>query len=296
VSMSRRTACDLDHVFPQSADRLSSEIILTPRCQCGEQFHASEEHIGRELKCRRCGNRVLIARPTVSESHPVKPRPARAPRPHQPRKPLPRYQHLYKATAIIGIFTLIGAMFLGNRASGRGEPSPTTPSASSDITTHSVPEASAPLPEAVPTCMADSRVPANGKELMRGGRGGNGGLTIDNGSGHDAVVGLYDLGKKRIVRLVYVRGGMVGQAISIEPGKYSVRFALGEAYSVDGRHFCSSDGASQFDDSIEYGIVEREDGRRYTRSWKMTLQPVVNGNATWHAIPADLVFGDPTLH
>jgi hypothetical protein len=131
---------------------------------------------------------------------------------------------------------------------------------------------------------------------MHGGRGGDGRLTIDNGSGHDAVVGLYDLGRKRIVRLVYVRGGMVGQAMSIEPGKYSVRFALGEAYSVDGRHFCSSDGASQFDDSIEYDTEEAENGRGYTQSWTMTLQPVINGNATWHDIPADLVFGDPTLH
>jgi vancomycin resistance protein VanJ len=36
---------------------------LTIRCQCGEEYHASEESTGRQIRCRRCGTMLLVARP-----------------------------------------------------------------------------------------------------------------------------------------------------------------------------------------------------------------------------------------
>lgn len=38
--------------------------MLTVRCRCGETYHAEESHVGRKLRCRRCG-RTLVVRPAT---------------------------------------------------------------------------------------------------------------------------------------------------------------------------------------------------------------------------------------
>ncbi|MBX6364370.1 MAG: endonuclease/exonuclease/phosphatase family protein [Gemmatimonadetes bacterium] len=38
--------------------------MLTVRCRCGETYHAEEAHVGRKLRCRRCG-RTLVVRPAT---------------------------------------------------------------------------------------------------------------------------------------------------------------------------------------------------------------------------------------
>lgn len=91
-----------------------------------------------------------------------------------------------------------------------------------------------------------------------------------------------------------MRSGQVGQALSIIPGNYSIRFAFGEAYSGSRGRFCSFHGATEFDHSVEYAEFETETGLRYSEE-QITLHKVVNGNAPSHGISEDLVFGDPTL-
>jgi hypothetical protein len=198
----------------------------------------------------------------------------------------------------------VGATYLGSHASGRGEQAAATPSAVLDTAAQSASEAADQLAEAKPTCVPDARVPTNGEELIRGGRGGDGALKIHNGSDHDAIVALYDEKDDSIVRRLYVHRGMVGQARSIKPGKYSIRVAFGELYSSDRRRFCSFDGATEFDDLFEYpeGGTENsphyegetENSPRFRRTWTITLYPVANGNASIHGISPDLVFGDST--
>ena len=194
---------------------------------------------------------------------------------------------------VIGVFLLIAATHFGTGTSGQGEQGPTAASAPSTPLPLSTPAPVVAAPETKPTCVSDPLVPANGKELMRGGRGGHGVLTIDNGSGYDAIVALYDQKDQRIVRRLYVRSSNVGRATSILPGNYSIRFAFGNAYSANRGRFCSFSGASEFDRPVEYVEYETEDGLRYKEA-RIGLLKVENGNARTHGIDADLVFGDAT--
>jgi vancomycin resistance protein VanJ len=51
---------------------------FTIECTCGERYHVDDAQIGRQLVCRRCGNRLEIRRPAESSSAPPKsPRKAR---------------------------------------------------------------------------------------------------------------------------------------------------------------------------------------------------------------------------
>jgi vancomycin resistance protein VanJ len=36
---------------------------FTLACQCGERFHVDEAHVGKQLRCRRCGAQVAVQRP-----------------------------------------------------------------------------------------------------------------------------------------------------------------------------------------------------------------------------------------
>ena len=46
--------------------------MMTIRCPCGEVFHADEQHIGRQLRCHRCGCIVDIQRPPAAGSAPCR--------------------------------------------------------------------------------------------------------------------------------------------------------------------------------------------------------------------------------
>jgi hypothetical protein len=267
--------------------------MLSIQCPCGEQFHAADEHVGRYLKCRRCGKNLLVARPITASSQRVEARRAEAPLPQQAVSAISSNRHLYAVGAtVIGLFLLIVATDLRRGMDGEKKDGTTA------ISTSAPAPKSAPStvvePRAIPpTCIPNTLVPATGKELKRGGRGGHGIPTIDNGSGYDAVVALYDQENERVVRRLYVRSGQVGQALSIIPGNYSIRFAFGEAYSVSRGRFCAFHGASEFDHTLEYAEFKTEDGLRYKEA-QISLHKVVNGNAPSHGISEDLVFGDPT--
>jgi endonuclease/exonuclease/phosphatase (EEP) superfamily protein YafD len=38
---------------------------FTLDCRCGEQFHVDEANVGKQLRCRRCGNQLAIQRPAT---------------------------------------------------------------------------------------------------------------------------------------------------------------------------------------------------------------------------------------
>jgi hypothetical protein len=46
--------------------------MATVACKCGEKFHPSPEHYGKEVKCRRCGRMVKLT-PDASFEAPPKP-------------------------------------------------------------------------------------------------------------------------------------------------------------------------------------------------------------------------------
>lgn len=141
------------------------------------------------------------------------------------------------------------------------------------------------------TCSADPNTPGSGAELRQGRRGGYSSLTVDNGTGDDAVVALFAHASRRVVRRIYVRAGERGQVLSIPRGFYSIRFALGADYSRQQRTFCRIEGASEFDRVVEFQEISDDEGIRYSVQ-TITLHRVVRGNAPSHTIDPSLVFQD----
>src|SRR5215204_22051 len=60
---------------------------FTIDCSCGERYHVDDSQVGRQLVCRRCGNRLVIRRPDESPvAPPMSPRKARIRRKSRPHK------------------------------------------------------------------------------------------------------------------------------------------------------------------------------------------------------------------
>jgi hypothetical protein len=146
-------------------------------------------------------------------------------------------------------------------------------------------------PAASPACVASSR-PASGEELTVGDRGGRGSLRIENGTGSDAVVALYDLDRARTVRRVYVRAGEVGHALSIRPASYKLKVAFGSGLTINTGRFCTVTGANEFDETVVFDERLVGNAIECVRE-RITLHTVPDGNASVHGIDAAFVFADP---
>src|SRR4051812_34669701 len=48
--------------------------MATVACKCGEKFHPSPEHYGKEVKCRRCGRMVKLIPDPAFDPPPPPPR------------------------------------------------------------------------------------------------------------------------------------------------------------------------------------------------------------------------------
>jgi len=59
---------------------------FTLECRCGERYHVDDSQAGRQLACRRCGNRLDIRRPT--EPAQARPNTARKARIRRKSRPL----------------------------------------------------------------------------------------------------------------------------------------------------------------------------------------------------------------
>jgi hypothetical protein len=138
-------------------------------------------------------------------------------------------------------------------------------------------------------CSAEVDAPVTGEQFTADNRTGHGVLTIDNGTGTDAVVALYDSTLQRTVRRFYVRAGDKAEIGGISPGTYSIRFAFGNGYSRSALRFCNIVGASEFDRPVDFTETRDDQGIRYSEK-RLTLHKVAHGNARTHVIDASLVF------
>lgn len=46
--------------------------MLKILCQCGESYQASEEHVGRQIHCRRCGRNITVERQRSAEEKEIR--------------------------------------------------------------------------------------------------------------------------------------------------------------------------------------------------------------------------------
>jgi hypothetical protein len=134
------------------------------------------------------------------------------------------------------------------------------------------------------TCETQGR-PRTGAELLDGARDGDGILRINNGTGSDAVVALYDNEAQLVTRMMYVQAGTRTSAYNVPSQIYSIRFAFGRNFISTREGFCSDDSASEFDEAVSFAAPE---GKYVVE--QITLHPIVNGNARTHKVPPATVF------
>jgi hypothetical protein len=117
---------DVDSESPEAAP------LFTTHCDCGEAFHASDEHIGRLIQCRSCGRQLVLSPPKAdvrnhkTASAPAAVHPAQQPggawdgnrmRNYVPRS---RRQWHYVAAAIVAVGIAIGAAYFIGRSRAAG--------------------------------------------------------------------------------------------------------------------------------------------------------------------------------
>lgn len=123
---------------------------------------------------------------------------------------------------------------------------------------------------------------ANGAFVRDGSRGGLGRLTVNNGTGSDAVVTL-TRGSSTAFS-VYVRKGSKATVRSVNSGAYTVYFTTGEDWNGGKRSFTRGCSFEKFDDKANFRTVRVAGGTQYT-VLTFTLNKVIGGNASTSTVP-----------
>jgi curved DNA-binding protein CbpA len=136
--------------------------------------------------------------------------------------------------------------------------------------------------------MPDTRL-RNGEELSKRKRlNGLGELTVENGTGYDAVVLLVELNTEKTIRNFYVTAGNTFTEPRIAPGLYTIYFVTGTYWNPELKAFNSSANYSQFGRNVEFSEKpDQVSGKIKYSTYKITLQPVVDGNATIYSSNKD---------
>lgn len=166
-----------------------------------------------------------------------------------------------------------------------GEASPASTLAPSPTATPNPPTATAtgtalPTPSSTPTAVPVQL--SNGQELLRLGTAGQSTLTVKNGTAQDALVKLTRSDTDATIRTVYVVRQSDWTITGIAPGRYLLRFALGNDWDPVLLRFQRNVSFSEFEDSFDF----EDDGLTYT-IWEVTLHAVPGGSAETESINAE---------
>ena len=252
---------------------------------CGDEYYADERHIGRQVKCNRCGRLLTIEMPlplsATSTGRAVPPTRAqgiKAPA----AKPTSRFSKPIFAAVWLCLLSLsIGLTLLSRRIS---TPAKTQTPVSGQSQT------SVLLPSEVSQVSSPARIPVSlptGTWLIspRGGRG-RGVLKIHNGTDLDAVVKFVTATPSHRTRWkLYVRADDDKTVNGIGIGSYLLRFALGRDWDVTTGRFLRSpeffEAGEPFDFAETETALDAPDGyivRHNYDSQEIWLNPILNGN------------------
>jgi hypothetical protein len=126
--------------------------------------------------------------------------------------------------------------------------------------------------------------PDNGAILKRlpTFNGGKGKLTIQMGTGGDAVVKLVKSDSSQASIAVYIRSDSSTTVTGIPDGVYRVLYATGDGYNTLHATFVLNMSAAEFDEPVTYTTT-----RTSYSTWSITLYSVTDGNATTTPLPGD---------
>ena len=159
-----------------------------------------------------------------------------------------------------------------------------SPATSTEATSHAVPRPPGGLTP-VPIGEKDIGLPTvrllNGTELRKRRHvNGLGGLTVENGTGYDAAILLVELNTEKTIRNFYVTAGSSFTEPRIAPGVYAIYFVTGSDWNPELTAFNFNANYSHFGRNVEFSEKpDQASGKIEYSTYKITLQPVVGGNA-----------------
>ncbi len=116
---------------------------------------------------------------------------------------------------------------------------------------------------------------------------GHGQLTIDNGTGSDAIAKLVSLSTNKSVYSVYIQANSTLVIDKISDGNYKLFFNLGSDWNKTNRAFAVNSSYEVFEETMNFITLEEADGYRYS-TISVTLNPVAGGGAKTDSInPSD---------
>ncbi len=284
--------------------------MITIRCQCGETYHADEQHLGRYIPCK-CGKLLQV---TAVLQHPdagstCDATPSAPPPQHKENArswSIPTARNRVKQAVVLLAVVFVAASmmwrliqndhpsqnggataFLSEKRPAPSYPDPPTcngqtgiPASVSSVKPVSIPNTASDLPP----CPSEAIVrPMSGAELGGKYRGGLGRLTVINGTQYDAVSVLLDGDFGIPLRAIFIRSGESGAMTKVPVGSYKVYFQLGTDWLRE-RRFCQPKGTSEYDEFFDFQELELPGGTEYSVI-KVTLNPVLGGTAKTHAVP-----------
>ena len=278
--------------------------VLCP--QCGAVYHSDELHIGRHLRCARCGSLVPIldAPRVIAQTPPASP-PFRTQSQHPQARTKRKSQLTYVVAAAVGMVVLtvgVGStVHFWNQPAARQIRSASVSdidnsAAAQQQTTDSqqgnspelkiVGEEPIPTPDMYrpkPKQLADPR-PTNYNSLPTGtriapdfGTDGHGVLTVENGTNDDAVVRLYDAATYQTVRWFSVQAGRSARMTAISEGTYILAYTTGLNWVDAEDAFSWHPSYSKFERILQYQ-EQSDSGDIQYHDISVTLHPVIGGN------------------
>lgn len=268
--------------------------MITIVCRnCGTTYQADEAHAGRAIRCRTCGEIVPIQTAPMLSTPGTGRSPAQTQRsrgiesPQVGTRSMRARGRFATASVVTALLFFMGWALtkLDNTTPAPSAVEQTSPFRAPAPQEGQRPRTLAPTARAEQDCPPEliSR-PRSGGELGGNLRGGLGRVRVINGTSHDAVVNLIEVPGNVPRRAIYVRAGESGLITQLPPGTFRLQFQTGVSWRTD-RRFCEVLGTSQFDDSFDFEERDTGDGTDYS-IWKVTLNPVRNGTAMTHGIPA----------
>lgn len=213
---------------------------------CGAVYHADETHVGKAIRCTRCGSIISIttgAASPVPVGSPSTPR--RSPAASQPtvqpatargKHDRPRVWTAVIVIAAVGSIAAAWAAFMGLHANSNGtgrEEHPAVAMRSADTSTPPAQSQAAPEPDKLappapvvirPPARPPHSLPTGTKIAEDSGGEGNGLLSINNGTRHDAVIRLYTTVTNETIRWRYIPRGESLKLGGIPVGDYQFAF------------------------------------------------------------------------
>ena len=280
--------------------------VIDVKCPlCREVYHAEPAHVGKYIKCSRCGSMV----PILEGLNAVAPRPAHVVRPQAARpKRSPTPHRATWAIAAFSTFALIAFALIWSHFGNKSTVDSTEPPGlgkvaqnASDAATSNArkasgefevadldPDPSSVLP-AVGTDVAPRREPeprpnayhslSTGARFCRGKitTTGEGALTVENGTAEDAALRLYDVSTEQTIRCLFVKANESVRITGISEGTYGLKYTTGLDWQDNMETFRWRPLYSRFEKQFPYS-EERIGNEIQYHDIRVTLHPVVGGN------------------